>query len=484
MNTAKYSLVSILTIILLTQCTNSKNQDIPDTTGRWRVEVSPLGNEFYELPAPLEMQPPSEKSLQTVRDIIPNYIANVSWEQDEGEYLIRGEKGNDEYLFILSSNEQLKEIIYYNNYEDYEEEAGELIIKGTRKKINNDKVPKVTLNLLSSLFPNSQVQNLWIASTPHGNRFVFEIGEMIFYARPDGQICAMKLKKNGALDERERQVKKLSKEELIVEAKKSFNPYLDKFNFEKQINKLSQDNPSKNESYRFIVVGDSRSNPELWQAIINHIDQLEPKPKFVINTGDVVRHGYIEEYLKYYIPPLLKTDIPYFIAIGNHDAGLRDDVIEYRTLFGNNSTNYYFDYGNVRYIIIDNVSNLIPYENTLSWLEGVLENTPEDHKIIVAAHKPVATVKKWEYHSWSIKYSKVFDELMSKYNVEYVFFGHIHAYSTAVKNDILYTIAGGGGASLHDRFGPLGNIHHYVICDVLPDGTINQQVVRFYKKDE
>ncbi len=77
----------------------------------------------------------------------------------------------------------------------------------------------------------------------------------------------------------------------------------------------------------------------------------------------------------------------------------------------------------------------------------------------------------------------MFTGLMSRYEVEHVFLGHIHAYSTAVYDGVPYTITGGGGAGLHDRFGPQGNIHNYVICDRQPDGSVKQRVVRFYPKE-
>lgn len=77
--------------------------------------------------------------------------------------------------------------------------------------------------------------------------------------------------------------------------------------------------------------------------------------------------------------------------------------------------------------------------------------------------------------------SEAFTELMAKHRVDEVFLGHIHAYSTATLDGVSYTVAGGGGAGLHDRFGPSGNVHHYVICDVTSDG-ITQQVVRFHAK--
>lgn len=73
---------------------------------------------------------------------------------------------------------------------------------------------------------------------------------------------------------------------------------------------------------------------------------------------------------------------------------------------------------------------------------------------------------------------------MTEHKVSQVYLGHIHAYSTAQLGSVRYTVSGGGGAGLHDRFGPLGNVHNYVICDVQPNGDVKQQVVRFHKMVE
>ena len=70
---------------------------------------------------------------------------------------------------------------------------------------------------------------------------------------------------------------------------------------------------------------------------------------------------------------------------------------------------------------------------------------------------------------------------MEKHDVSEVYMGHIHAYSTACYNKINYTVSGGGGATLHGRFGPLGSAHQYIICDVGADGSVKQQIVRFCK---
>lgn len=89
-------------------------------------------------------------------------------------------------------------------------------------------------------------------------------------------------------------------------------------------------------------------------------------------------------------------------------------------------------------------------------------------------------IDKWAYHAWGDEESKVFTDLMTKHKVAEVYLGHIHAYSTAKYGGVNYTISGGGGAELHDRYGPMGNVHHYIICDVSPYGTVKLQVVRFY----
>jgi 3',5'-cyclic AMP phosphodiesterase CpdA len=277
--------------------------------------------------------------------------------------------------------------------------------------------------------------------------------------------------------------KKKIREDIMVEVKALLGPYRAKFNFENQIEKVGKRPARPDGGYRFVVLGDSRSNRDLWFSMVSHIDQLDPKPVFVINTGDIVRHGYTKEYLEYYLPPLLETDIPYFVAIGNHDYGTDGDALEFRYLFGENALNYFFDYGKARYVFMDNVTNVNSHKETLEWLDTVLKETPEGFRRIVAVHQPVATIKKWAYHSWDKGYSQLFGELMEKYIVDHVFFGHIHAYSTMTLNGIPYTISGGGGAGLHHRFGPLGNVHHYVICDVMADGSMEQSVVRFYRDD-
>jgi hypothetical protein len=374
---------------------------------------------------------------------------------------------------------------YENDETHIKEEADELVYEGTKKAIEIKDIPSRALLTLLKAYPSRKPEKAWTADTIAGPRYVIQIAEMAFYARSDGQIQAAREISDGGLDEIDPKDRPpVNEEQFKAEMERLLSPYRERFNVQNQIKRLGNKPKSPDGSYRYVVMGDSRSQWDLWSSIVKHIDRLDPKPAFVINSGDLVPDGFASQFRNYYIPPLLETDIPYFVAIGNHDEGYEDRVLEYRYLFGNKSLNYFFDYDRARYIFIDNVTEVLSYEQTLKWLSKILADTPKGYRKYVVAHQPPATIKKWAYHAWESEESKMFTDLMTKYRVSEVYLGHIHAYSTAEFGGVRYTVSGGGGASLHNRYGPLGNVHHYVICDVQANGTVRQQVVRFYRKRE
>ena len=456
--------------------------------GPWRVKVGPPGNEFYKspLPKPEKAQPPSEAVLRWAKILAP-HAKVTEWELNSDGYRIDAEVGEEQYKFDVTPEGELLELQYENDAMNVEEQADELVLRGTKKSIAVSAVPNAALETLAKAVPDTKPSKAWTADTIAGPRYVILVGKLAFYARPDGQIQAGGLVSKGALDEIDPPGSQKDKtaasdpKETDPEVKALLGRYRQRFNFTNQIKKLGRWPNSADGSFRYVVMGDSRSQWQLWSNIVKHIDGLDPKPDFVINVGDVVYKGYAREYHRYYIPPLLKTDIPFLIAIGNHDDGSDSMAQEYRYLFGPNALNYFFDYGKVRYVFIDNVTKVQPYDETLRWLDKTLADTPEGYRKYVSAHKPPSSIGKWAYHAWDDSNSRAFTELMTKHQVDEVYHGHIHAYSTAHYNGVNYTLSGGGGAGLHNRYGSLGNVHHYVICDVMGDGTVKQQVVRFYK---
>jgi predicted phosphodiesterase len=464
-------------VLLMAGCAS---ETIPPNIDGWRVEVGPPGNEFYQAPPPAgEPEAPNPKLFETARRIAPAYAEIRRWELQRGNrYFIRAEAGPEEYDFLMSPEGRLLSLDYENGTTKVFEAPGKMVLTGTKKEVPFSRVPVATRKLLAAVFPDSEAAGAWMIESPAGPRFVIVLGDLAVFSRPDGQIQAAGSVAAGALTEIAlKDLTSPTPEEVAAEAAEKLGPYRERFDFQKQIGRL----PKARSSFRFAVMGDSRSNPELWAAIVKHIGSLQPKPAFIINTGDIVLRGYTHEYLEYFLPPLKTTDIPFFVAIGNHDDGENGHAIEYRSLFGEESLNYFFDHGKWRFVFIDNSSLVQPASETLDWLEQTLSGTPKGYSVIVSAHKPTARVEKWAYHSWEPEASARFADLMSAHKVKHVFFGHIHAYSTASLDGVSYTITGGGGARLHDRYGPEGNVHHYVICDVTSDGTLRQQVLRFRK---
>jgi len=461
----------------------SCSSGIPQRVDGWRVEVGPPGNEFHQAPPPPEKAPPpSPALLDLVERIAPPHTEVRRWElQGKDRYFIRAEAGPEEYDFLITPERQLLLLDYENDLTNVREDPGRMVLPGSKRELPLSKIPKKTLGTLAALFPEDSPLEAWSVSTAAGPRDVAVVAGLAFFLRPDGQIQAA-----GPVDSALKEVdpnapEGKTAEEILAEAAELLGAYRQRFDLRSARERLKS---SGSRAFCFVVMGDSRSNPELWTAMVKHIGLLEPKPAFIINTGDIVRYGYAEEYREYFAPPLTDLDIPFFVAIGNHDDGDNGHALEYRYLFGEDSLNYVFDYNNWRFVIVDNSSSASPAGETLAWLEKVLSETPAGYSTVVAAHKPIASVEKWAYHSWDPENSARFADLMSRHMVSHVFFGHIHAYSTAEFQGVPYTISGGGGAALHDRYGPTGNVHHYVICDVGSDGIMKQQVVRFYRAED
>jgi predicted phosphodiesterase len=158
---------------------------------------------------------------------------------------------------------------------------------------------------------------------------------------------------------------------------------------------------------RFAVFGDCRSNSRVFEAVLRSL--ALKKPDFAIVVGDLVSRGTPEQFAEYYAPPIRRhCDFPVLPVPGNHD--IRDKGEAYEELFGADSRCYHFAFAGCVFVVLD--------------------NSVSDRETIP------------------------------------VFLGHIHAYSTAVFDGVEYTVTGGGGASLHDRFGDAGRIHHYMLVDV------------------
>ncbi|MGB2866942.1 MAG: metallophosphoesterase [Bacteroidota bacterium] len=465
---------------------SSKAQEvIPSHIGGFTIRVTPPGNEYYE--APVERSDKGnlpDAIKQTISMIAPSGARISSWDRNEnGEYSANSVLGEDRYYFTFNKEGKLTEL-RYRNYPLYKEEfPNRMVIRGSMKPISPDEVPLNASKTLNQLEFGTLPSRTYTAETVDGKRFIVVINGTAYFVRPDGQIQAAGSVQTGALQENDssNNMSLQTDAEVMRSCDSLLSQYRKRFDVADQIRMLRA-NESQGVGFRFIVMGDSRSNADVWSSIIAHISELRPKPEFIVSTGDLVPRGYAAQFADYFVSPLLKTEIPFLVAIGNHDCGVRDSALEFRYLFGENSLNYSFDYRKFRFIMLDNASRLNENGESLPWLEKTLSGTPQGISTIVFAHQPPPVVPRWAWHGWDqTKCADQFVQLITRYHGKYVFLGHIHSYSTATVNGIPYTVSGGGGAELYMRFGKEGNVHHYIICDVLPDGTLKQQVVKFYK---
>ena len=143
---------------------------------------------------------PPEAVLRYARIFVP-HMEVTDWELDAGQYQIVCEQGDEEYEFDVTPHGELTELQYKNDQTDIEENANRMAFRGTKKSIAVAEVPKKALATLAKAYPGLKPGKAWTAETIAGPRYVIQIGEMAFYARPDGQIQAGERIDKGALDE-------------------------------------------------------------------------------------------------------------------------------------------------------------------------------------------------------------------------------------------------------------------------------------------
>ncbi|MCD6505332.1 metallophosphoesterase family protein [Candidatus Poribacteria bacterium] len=201
-------------------------------------------------------------------------------------------------------------------------------------------------------------------------------------------------------------------------------------------------------SFRFVVYGDSRSNPEVHSKLAEFMKKASPA--FLVNTGDLVSSGqYYGYWANQFFAPLepLISHIPVWTVIGNHERS-HVNYFNFFSLPGNEAW-YSFDYGDVHFLIIDTEFDYSPGSDQYRFIVDDLSNCKAKWKL-VAFHKPPYTAVRRRLPG-NMKARKILDPLFEKYGVDMVFCGHDHNYVRSKPiNGVVYVITGGGGAGLYE----------------------------------
>ena len=228
---------------------------------------------------------------------------------------------------------------------------------------------------------------------------------------------------------------------------------------EAQIAKIKAIARKPDEPFRFVVMGDSRSNPEVFAKLLSIAAGL-PKFDFSVNTGDIVPGGKPAQY-EFFYQQIKGVTWPFLVVEGNHELGPTGGRL-YEELFG--PTDYYFDHGGIRFVGLNNAKGVVTPQQ-LKWLDQALTT---DLRKIVFFHAPPSVIPEWAFHSFSMGAEELTDLLASK-KVERAYVGHIHGFDVANYKGVEYVLSGGGGAGLAAQLAP-GNFHHIVLVEVFPEG--------------
>jgi 3',5'-cyclic AMP phosphodiesterase CpdA len=226
------------------------------------------------------------------------------------------------------------------------------------------------------------------------------------------------------------------------------------------------------------VYGDSRTNHQIHQKIIDEIIKI--KPALVFHTGDLGEDGLDSAQWVTFneiVSDLVKIT-QFYPALGNHEnnSPLYFDNFD----LPNNPNNerwYSVEVNNLHFIILDsNLDCSIGSEQYL-WVENDLQNINENVKFVITIfhHPPFSTGPHTEDEK-GLRQNIV--PLFEQYGVDIVFNGHDHDYERSLYNNIYYIVTGGGGAPLYDqaRTSPYSQlfIKAYHFCKL---SLINDQLI-------
>jgi 3',5'-cyclic-AMP phosphodiesterase len=138
---------------------------------------------------------------------------------------------------------------------------------------------------------------------------------------------------------------------------------------------------------------------ERLKLIVNHLNQLNPKPDVIIHTGDTVDDCGIEgyEHLKEILEPL---NMPYYLIPGNHDdrEAMRLSFQHTRYMPQEGFIQYVIDDFPIRLIALDTIVPEKPHgiicEQRMNWLIKTLEANTQKPTLIFMHHPLIETGQK------------------------------------------------------------------------------------------
>ncbi len=220
--------------------------------------------------------------------------------------------------------------------------------------------------------------------------------------------------------------------------------------------------PLPGKPFNLVVYGDNQPFALELKPVIDQI--MKTDVDLVLHVGDIVHDGTIEEFRYDYFMAAspFTRNVPHLYIAGNHEGhGLklpfdsffpvpnRKPVMVDGEQVSPGPRTGYFDYGNVRFFLLDSERDMGEGSDQLKWLNAMLEETVKKHPeitwIFASWHRPTFT----EAGRVFIGPREALHKVMKHWKVDVVWNGHNHLYEHFLQDGVVYIVTGGGGALLN-----------------------------------
>ncbi len=261
--------------------------------------------------------------------------------------------------------------------------------------------------------------------------------------------------------------------------------------------------PEKAETFRFVFATDIHLKPDKhsvdkFNRAIAYINNMKPKPHFVITGGDLIENSYALDFdsadklYNLYQNTCKKFDMPVHDVVGNNDlfygskkSGENSSHPEYgkgmfRKRLGNGTTYHSFDYGRWHFILLDSIERTEEGgyrgyidDEQFNWLSDNLAEIGKERPVCIALHIPLVSTFSQIHIGTLVAPAKfaivnngtrIIKELLSNYNVKLVLQGHLHIIEELKYKNTTYIT---GGSLSNARKAPI--FEHpdgFVVVDV------------------
>lgn len=183
-------------------------------------------------------------------------------------------------------------------------------------------------------------------------------------------------------------------------------------------------------AFRFIQITDNHAGRHgpgntMTERIVEEILSLDPRPDFIVHTGDVTETGLDWEYEKYLqlISPLGQAQIPIYHVPGNHDTRWAARLLEDFSVLGPPYS--HFSFQGHHFILLN--TSLVPQAHghldqaQLTWLQHFLEGLDPATPLWVFGHHPLGFTPAFMDNHWEAT------TRLAPYNLILGMFGHGHS---------------------------------------------------------